>query len=349
MTTLAILLAGYSLFCALSIAASLLTGNALRERADARAMGVVLLAALAGLQLVHLSPLRSGPDWTGTAAYRVALFAVAPAFHLFSRAVLQPLAPAARGWRLALHALPLPIAPWLPPAVAQPAAFLIGAGYLLWLGRELFALRAARAHFRAEIALLGTALALAAGVAVIALTPSLLARDSFIALYACAIGLAFLLVQTALARRPDLPAEVQEAAQTQAAYAHSTLGRVDCDDALARLAALMDAERLFVDPELSLPALAQRLDLSTHQLSELLNARLGKGFTRYLRERRVAAARTMLVGEPTASVLSVGLNAGFNSQSTFYEAFREIEGMTPGQYRTLHGQPPGAMGDSAAI
>jgi AraC-like DNA-binding protein len=34
-------------------------------------------------------------------------------------------------------------------------------------------------------------------------------------------------------------------------------------------------------------------------------------------------------------VLSVGLNVGFTSQSNFYEAFREVEGGTPGQYRKL--------------
>ncbi|MDQ5945645.1 MAG: hypothetical protein QG619_1067, partial [Pseudomonadota bacterium] len=32
----------------------------------------------------------------------------------------------------------------------------------------------------------------------------------------------------------------------------------------------------------------------------------------------------------------IGLCVGFTSQSNFYEAFREIEGMTPGQYRKLH-------------
>jgi AraC-like DNA-binding protein len=32
-------------------------------------------------------------------------------------------------------------------------------------------------------------------------------------------------------------------------------------------------------------------------------------------------------------VLSIGLCVGFTSQSNFYEAFREIEGSTPGQYR----------------
>jgi len=38
--------------------------------------------------------------------------------------------------------------------------------------------------------------------------------------------------------------------------------------------------------------------------------------------------------------LSIGLNVGFSSQSAFYEAFREIEGMPPGQYRKLISASP---------
>ena len=98
----------------------------------------------------------------------------------------------------------------------------------------------------------------------------------------------------------------------------------------------MLSDRIYTDSSLSLPSLAKRLELSTHQLSELMNTRLGKGFSRYLREYRVDAAKVMLCDEPSASVLSVGLSVGFTSQSNFYEAFREIEGMTPGQYRKLH-------------
>ncbi|MCP4492464.1 MAG: AraC family transcriptional regulator [Gammaproteobacteria bacterium] len=59
-----------------------------------------------------------------------------------------------------------------------------------------------------------------------------------------------------------------------------------------------------------------------------MNNRLGKNFSRYLREHRIQ-------DEPAASVLCVGLSVGFSSQSNFYEAFREIEGTTPGQYRKV--------------
>lgn len=342
MTALALLLAGYSIFSAAAIALTHLGGDQYRGLPLSRAMGLVLLLALSGLQAAHVADLYLGLGWTGSLAYRMALFVVAPSFYLFSRPLLHPLAaPVPRG-RLWLHGVPVLAAPWLAPALALPVAFLIGASYLLWLGRSLLALRQARARFHVEMALLGTAFAIALGVAVLGLVPASLTGQVFVGLYACAIGLALLLVQISLGLRPQLSVEVREAVQT--AYANTTLGKVDCDAVLARLQGLMATDRLFTDPDLGLASLAGHLGLSTHQLSELLNARLGKSLSRYLREWRIGAAKTLLCDEPAASVLSVGLNVGFTSQSTFYEAFREIEGMTPGQYRKLHAPPASRVG-----
>ncbi|RYE00683.1 MAG: AraC family transcriptional regulator, partial [Sphingobacteriales bacterium] len=149
--------------------------------------------------------------------------------------------------------------------------------------------------------------------------------------------MAIFCVQLALGLRPSLATEVSETAQSLS-YASSTLNNVNCDAVLSRLTALMEQQRIFVEAGLSLPLLAQQLELSTHQLSELLNSRMGKGFSRFLREARVSAAKTLLVEEPAVSVLAIGLSVGFTSQSTFYDAFREIEGMTPGQFRKLHGE-----------
>ncbi len=300
----------------------------------ARTAGLVLLLALVMLQLAHFAQLQFGRAWTDTAWYRTTLFVVAPAFYLFSRPILQPTGEPKSGWILGVHAGPALVAWALPAALALPLAFALGAGYMAWLARTLYALRRDRANFAVERLLLGLVFAVALGVAVLGLRADALAERLFLNLYASGIGLAFLLVQITLGLRPQLSAEVQETAQ--ASYVNTTLAKVDCDDALARLESLMTSQRLYVDPELSLAGLASRLDLSAHQLSELVNSRMGKGFSRYLRERRVDAAMVMLLAEPKASVLSVGLSVGFTSQSNFYEAFREIAGTTPGQYRRLH-------------
>ena len=318
---LALLLIGYSLFSALVLALTAVRG-----------VGWLLLLALAGLQISHWAWLYFDAAWVQTTAYHVTLFAVAPAFFLYSHPLLNPTAPI----HPAAHAIPVAIAAFLPHAVALPLAFAVGALYLLWLAYSIYGLRQERRQFRREIALLGGVFCIALGVAGLGMVQAMLPDKLFFVLYAIAIGIAFVLVQITLGLRPQLPTEVIETAQnTRASYTHSTLTQVDCDTALLRLQTLMGEERLYTDTELSLPRLAERMDLSTHQLSELLNTRLGKSFSRYLREQRIAAAKAMLVAEPSASVLSVGLNVGFSTQSNFYEAFRELEGMTPGQYRKL--------------
>lgn len=331
----AVLAAGYSIGAALVLALTHFRGEAYRRQTTAQAAGLFLLAALALLQAIHAAVLL-GAGVNGAAAglpYRVALFVVAPAFYLSSRPLLDPQREVRAG-PAALHALPVALAVVLPAAAARPLAFAIGAVYLLALGRTLYALRSERLNFRREAWHLGLAFAIAAGVALLGVFPPLIDASGFVAAHALAIGLAFLLVQVVLATRPALPEEVRETAQ--AAYVQTTLGKVDCRAAIERLEGLMRDERLYTDPDLDLEALAARLDLSPHQLSELLNVQLGRSFARFLREYRVAAACERLLSSPTESVLSVGLEAGFATQSTFYEAFREIEGTTPGQYRKLN-------------
>ena len=333
LTALALLLIGFSLFSALALALTHFRAENYPDQVQSRIMGLILLLALGGLQLAHFVWLYFDLAWVLSLPYRLTLFAVAPTFFLFSQPVLHPTNPAPLRASLLWHAAPLVLCPALPSAAALPMAFIVGAGYLLWLAHSLYLLRQERLRFRLEIVLLGTVFAVAICVAALGLFQAALPEKLFFILYASAIGMAFFLVQTTLALHPQLSAEVRET--VKASYATSTLVNVDCNATIAQLDALMQVERLYVDAELSLPKLADRLQLSTHQLSELINARLGKNFSRYLRELRVGAAKTMLRDEPRASVLSIGLNAGFTSQSNFYEAFREIEGMTPGQYRKL--------------
>ncbi|MDR2213718.1 MAG: helix-turn-helix domain-containing protein [Pseudomonadales bacterium] len=332
MTSLALLLIGFSLFCALSLALTHFRAEHYEGQGLSRIMGLFLLLALSGLQLAHFAWLYLDWPWINGPAYRALLFAVAPAFFLYSQPLLRPQTRAAP-WRVAAHLLPIIIAPALRAALALPLAFAVGALYLLWLAYSLYRLRRERANFRQELLLLGAVFAIALGVALLGLLQAALPGKLFFSLYAAAIGAAFFLVQTTLNQRPQLSSEISETAR--ALYANSTLLNIDCAAALAQLERLMQTQRIFTDPDLNLSKLAAALALSTHQLSELINSRLGKSFSRYLREQRIAAAKTMLCAEPKASVLSVGLSVGFSTQSNFYEAFREIEGMTPGQYRRV--------------
>jgi AraC-like DNA-binding protein len=111
------------------------------------------------------------------------------------------------------------------------------------------------------------------------------------------------------------------------------LKNVDVEQKLRQLDSLMQDDRLFENENLNLAMLADALDISSHQLSELINSTFGHGFSRYLRERRVAEASKLIADDPTRSILAISLMSGFRSQSNFYAAFREITGQSPGAFR----------------
>lgn len=336
MHALSTLLIGFSIFSALSIALTHFRCENYKGQVFAQVMGMMLLASLTGLQLIHFAYLQYDSELIHSAYYHALLIMVAPVFYLFSKPILQAYSDY-RPVQL-LHFLPVLAAPFLAHAVALPLSFALGAGYLLWLAWGIYALRDQRSRFRMELAILGMVFAIAVIVMLLGLSLPLLSETLFFTLYASAIGSAFLLVSVVLNLAPQLSTDVTEAARET--YAITALGSVDCDAALEKLRQLLEHERLYQQAELDLPMLANKLELSTHQLSELINTRLGKGFSRYIREYRVGAAKEMLLSEPSASVLSVGLSVGFTSQSNFYDAFREVVGMTPGRFRKLRTQSP---------
>lgn len=331
---LAQLLTGYSLGALLVLALTHFNAQQYPQHPGVRWAGRGLLAALGTLQLVHAAWLWSWGNGMEHPAYGAALLLVAPCFYFVAVQVLTAQRPVLRQREVLVHLAPVASVAVLPLGWILPLAFGLGSLYLAWLLRVLWTLRAARSQWAHEVALLALATTMGGGVCALGLLQGGVPADSFFALYASAIGLALLLVQLLLGLRPQLAQEVIDTAQA-VAYATTTLGAVDVPAVLARLEVLMTEQHRYRDADLSLPQLAQELGLGAHQLSELLNTRIGQGFGRYLRERRVAAAKQMLLDEPSASVLSVGLGVGFSSQSNFYEAFREIEGSTPGQFRKL--------------
>ena len=91
----------------------------------------------------------------------------------------------------------------------------------------------------------------------------------------------------------------------------------------------------YEDPELSLVSLAEKLDLTTHELSRIINTALKKSFNDFINEYRVAdVVRKMQ--DPAydhITLLGIALESGFNSQSTFTRIFKQVTGKTPLEYK----------------
>jgi AraC-like DNA-binding protein len=328
-TTALALISGFSVSSASLLAPLVPRYAGIDDDPGARLGARLLLVGLAGLQLGHFYFLLGVPDYVHSSAYAALLFSIAPAFYFYGRKILT--LPSTQGWLDWAHVMPAAMAPFLPRAQAVPLAFVVGSLYLGWLSIQVYRLRAQRQRFRLELVALGFLFALAVSVITLGFLVPILNEREFIESYGILIGLIFLTVLFILLRFPTISLELSEA--VQATYIESTLGRVDCRAKLAELSDLMHVEKIYSHENLSLSTVAERLDLTPHQLSELLNTWLKKGFSRYIREIRVAEAKRQLIQEPSASVLSIGLAVGFGSQSNFYAAFKEFEGIAPGQFR----------------
>ncbi|GLQ32302.1 helix-turn-helix domain-containing protein [Litoribrevibacter albus] len=108
------------------------------------------------------------------------------------------------------------------------------------------------------------------------------------------------------------------------------------DDLSASLAVelqtLMEKERPYLDSQLSLPQLAERMGISTNYLSQVINEQLKLNFFDFINQYRVNAAASSL-STTSDTVTDIALAVGFNSKSAFYAAFKKHQGQTPGEFR----------------
>ena len=119
-------------------------------------------------------------------------------------------------------------------------------------------------------------------------------------------------------------------------YQRSLLETVDTDRVQTELMKLVNEKKIYLDDEMTLPLLAEELEISPHQLSQFLNERLNMNFNSFINKHRVEEAKNLLIDEPERSILSISYAVGFNSKSSFYEAFSRFSGCTPQQYRKLY-------------
>jgi len=102
-----------------------------------------------------------------------------------------------------------------------------------------------------------------------------------------------------------------------------------------RLLMFMHERKPYLNPELTLTSLAQELDLSRGQLSQLINDGIGDNFYDFINKYRVEQVK-VLMHDPAMknfNMLGVALEAGFKSKSTFNLIFKRFTGLTPTEFK----------------
>ncbi len=101
-----------------------------------------------------------------------------------------------------------------------------------------------------------------------------------------------------------------------------------------KLCAYMKSDQPYLIRELRIQHLAEAIQLSSHQLSAVINSQFEISFNDYINQYRVDHAK-MLIGADSRNMklLAIAIESGFSNKGTFITAFRKFTGLTPSEYR----------------
>ncbi len=112
----------------------------------------------------------------------------------------------------------------------------------------------------------------------------------------------------------------------------SNLTSKKTDDVYERFTNLVNEQ--FTNPNLSLEQISQELGVSLSSISEKIKIHSGDNFSTYTNKLRIERAKKMFNDSKFKSytITAIGMEAGFNSRSSFYRAFKKIENCSPQEF-----------------
>ncbi|WP_343691109.1 helix-turn-helix domain-containing protein [Chitinophaga sp.] len=124
-------------------------------------------------------------------------------------------------------------------------------------------------------------------------------------------------------------------AARQKDYSAAALKPAIPDRLKTRLEDLMTRERIYTDSDLDLSSLAEKMAISVHEMSALLNNGYGQNFNQFVNAYRITLAKELLLSEKHAhlTILGIAFEAGFNSKTTFNTTFKKATGVSPSDWK----------------
>jgi AraC-like DNA-binding protein len=150
------------------------------------------------------------------------------------------------------------------------------------------------------------------------------------------LGLLWFIIVWGVRQKPGLTDEIAKTQETEKAiaeqYEHSGLTEGMTQAIAEKIIQCMKEERLYRNADLSLRMLAESINTLPNYVSQALNQHIGKSFFDFVNEWRVQEAKLELV-DSNKTVLAISLDVGFNSRSSFYNAFKRVTGLTPSAFK----------------
>jgi len=115
-------------------------------------------------------------------------------------------------------------------------------------------------------------------------------------------------------------------------YSNMALDEQQLQQIAQQLNLVMEQKNLYMDPDLSLRELSTAIAIRENKISETFSRYFSKNFYDYVNGYRIQKA-CLLLKDSDLNILTIGMEVGFNSRSTFNSAFKRLTGQTPSQYR----------------
>jgi AraC-like DNA-binding protein len=116
-------------------------------------------------------------------------------------------------------------------------------------------------------------------------------------------------------------------------YASKKIEDSDANQLIFELKKVMEKHQFHKNTNIKLKDIAKEMQISIHQLSQLLNDNLGKSFAFFINEYRIEEAKKLLKENNNFTLEAIGFEAGFSSKSNFYATFKKLVGKTPSAFQ----------------
>lgn len=127
---------------------------------------------------------------------------------------------------------------------------------------------------------------------------------------------------------------VEEFNNEKKKYAKSGLSEEVAQELHLKLRSLMATEKLYIEPELTLADLANKLDIHPNYLSQIINEMEGVNFYDYINGLRIEEFKRLVAipENQKYTLLALAYDCGFNSKSAFNRFFKKYTDLSPSEY-----------------
>lgn len=142
-------------------------------------------------------------------------------------------------------------------------------------------------------------------------------------------------IQQAAAKEPENPLQITGVKVEDKTRSNYFLSDEQYIQLAVKIESLLQKDKVYLESELSLTQLSEKLGIPSYQTSELINRKYKEPFFDLINRHRIEEIKKRL-DDPAYqhfSILGIAMDCGFNTKSSFNASFKKFTGLTPSEFR----------------